>query len=49
MSYSKKKHNWAHGVAQIVEQMPSKRDVLCSNPSTTKKKKQKTKKLLEYT
>jgi hypothetical protein len=31
--------NRADGVAEVVEHLPSKYEVLCSNPSTTKKKK----------
>jgi hypothetical protein len=33
----------AHGVVQVVEQLPSKCKALSSNPSTTKKKKKKEK------
>jgi hypothetical protein len=35
---------WTGGVAQVVEHLPSKHEVLSSNPSTAKKKKKETKK-----
>jgi hypothetical protein len=37
--------NWAGGMAQEIEHLPSKCDALCLNPTTTKTNKQKQKKI----
>jgi hypothetical protein len=37
--YIKKCQNWAGGVAQVIQHLPSKCEALSTNPSTTKKKK----------
>jgi hypothetical protein len=39
---------WTGGVAQVVEHLPSKHEVLSSNPSTAKKKKKRPKKKMKY-
>jgi hypothetical protein len=41
LSFLKKQLLWAGGVAQVVECLPRKCEVLSSDPSTAKKKKKK--------